>query len=293
MGRPKDWSQVVRMLCVSAVAVVALPGCASMESTPIQQYVWEMGHNCEHVNSSWQIDRVDAKGRYWISGGNATSSRDFEQCMREQYQKHPYKQWLAASATPPRKEPDRNAPPRRDASRADVPVWKPGDEWQYRWQSPRGNGTFVWAVNREEIVDGVMYYVVAAGTTREIYYRKTDFAYSMEKVNGEIEVRHTPPSVRFPWPPWPGEKIEARYTRERPVARQSQQLTTLCESGPAEMVGVPAGSFEAVKITCRDGGTGAVTTETWVAVAVKNFVRQRTYFSYGVRERELIAFQLH
>ena len=59
------------------------------------------------------------------------------------------------------------------------------------------------------------------------------------------------------------------------------------------MVDVPAGSFETVKVTWRDGGTSAVTTETWAAVAVKNFVRQRTYFSYGVRERELVAFQLH
>ena len=80
----------------------------------------------------------------------------------------------------------------------------------------------MWTVDREEIVDGATYYVVAAGTTREIYYRKTDFASSMEKVNGQIEVRHTPPSLRLPWPPWPGEKIEERYTRERPGARQSE-----------------------------------------------------------------------
>ena len=34
------------------------------------------------------------------------------------------------------------------------PVWKPGYEWGFRWESPQGKGTFVWTVNREEIVDG-------------------------------------------------------------------------------------------------------------------------------------------
>jgi hypothetical protein len=174
-----------------------------------------------------------------------------------------------------------------------VPVWKPGDEWQYRWQSPRGSGTFVWAVSREERMEGVTYYVVAAGTTREIYYRKTDFAYAMDKVNGQIELRHTPPSAYLPWPAWPAEKIQATYTRERPLERQTEQVTSTCESGPTEAVSVPAGTFQAVKIACRNSLTGSVTVEMWASLAVKNFVRQRTYFSYGTRERELVAFKLH
>jgi hypothetical protein len=52
------------------------------------------------------------------------------------------------------------------------PVWKPGDEWVFRWESPRGKGTFAWTVNREEIIDGVEYYVVASGRQREMYWRK-------------------------------------------------------------------------------------------------------------------------
>src|SRR5262249_7608705 len=29
-----------------------------------------------------------------------------------------------------------------------APVWMIGDRWAFRWESPRGSGTFVWAVNR-------------------------------------------------------------------------------------------------------------------------------------------------
>ena len=46
---------------------------------------------------------------------------------------------------------------------AEAPVWRPGYEWEYRWESPRGKGTFVWSVNRTEIVDGTEFYVVKAG----------------------------------------------------------------------------------------------------------------------------------
>jgi hypothetical protein len=81
---------------VVSVAAAAVAGCASMENTPIQDYVWAMGHNCEHTNSSWKLDRVDAQGRYYISGVNATSSQDFQACMQQQFRLHPYKEeeWL-------------------------------------------------------------------------------------------------------------------------------------------------------------------------------------------------------
>jgi len=36
-----------------------------------------------------------------------------------------------------------------------VPTWKPGYEWEYRWESPSGKGTYVWSVDREGKIDGV------------------------------------------------------------------------------------------------------------------------------------------
>ncbi len=295
-------SETDRRFC-RIVVVVALgllvSSCTSVQSTPIQEYVWQMGHNCEHVNSDWQLVRVEADGRYFIRGSNATSSGNFQQCMQEQYQRYPYKKWLADNSTqiaPAQGATSPSTAPVNVASATGtsrgLPTWKAGDEWEYRWQSPRGKGTFVWAVKGEQDVDGVTYYVVAAGTAREIYYRKSDFAYFMDKLNGQVELRHTPATAYLPWPPWPGTKVEATYTRERPIERQTEQVTTVCESGPAESVTVPAGTFEAVKVTCHDGRSGAMTMEMWVSEAVKNFVRQRVYFSYGVRERELTRFKL-
>jgi hypothetical protein len=287
------------------LSILTVGGCASLQSTPIQEYVWEMGHNCEHTNSSWQLDRVDAQGTYWIRGGNATSSANFQQCMQEQYRLHPYQQWLAANRKTPapstetkqpepaRRELAAKAPAPLAVSTATLPVWNPGDEWQYRWESPQGKGTFVWAVaTREEMIDGVPFYVVKSGTTREIYYRKTDFAYYMETVNGQVETRHTPPRAFFTWPLVPGAKVNATYTRERPLDRQTDEMALTCETAGVEPVTVPAGTFDAVKLTCRNSRTNAVVSEMWLSPAVKHMVRERTQLPNGVRERELIGFKI-
>jgi hypothetical protein len=199
-----------------------------------------------------------------------------------------------ALAPPPRpSSPSASTPQAAGPSASgDVPTWKPGDEWSYRWESPRGKGTFVWAVDREEVLDGTTFYVVKSGTTREIYYRKSDFAYYMDKVDGKVETRHTPPTAYGPWPPVGGAKVELSYTRERPLERQNEEVVLTCESSASESVTVPAGTFDAVKVTCRNSRTNAVTLERWLCPAVKQMVRERTYFSYGARERELIGLKL-
>jgi hypothetical protein len=175
---------------------------------------------------------------------------------------------------------------------ASLPTWKIGDEWAYRWESPQGMGTFVWSLDREEQLDGVAYYVVKSGTAREIYYRKSDFAVYMDKLNGEIETRFAPPAAFVQWPPTPGAKWELRYTRERPLERQTEAVLLTCESGAVESLTVPAGTFETMKITCRNARTGVVTYDVWPSLSVKHIVRERTLFSYGIRERELIGFKL-
>ena len=47
--------------------------------------------------------------------------------------------------------------------------------WQYAYTSPSDSGTYVWSVNRIEVLDGVQHYVVKTGT-REIFYRVSDIA---------------------------------------------------------------------------------------------------------------------
>src|SRR5262245_20724926 len=59
-------------------------------------------------------------------------------------------------------------------------IWNIGDEWSYRWESPRGSGTFVRRAVAEEMVDGIDCYVIASGRF-SLYFRKSDRAYVMEK----------------------------------------------------------------------------------------------------------------
>jgi len=175
------------------------------------------------------------------------------------------------SAQPPRggtsAAPPATAAPNTEAAL----IWTPGDEWSYRWSSPQGSGTFVWVVDREEVVDSVPFYVIKSGTARETYYRKDDRAFFMDKINGQVELRNTPP-VTY-WSASPGAK-EVRYTRERPIDRQTEEMALTCETGALEPLTVPAGTFDAVKVTCRNSRMNAISFELWLSRAVRHMVKE-------------------
>ncbi len=267
-----------------ATFVLLVAGCSALQNTLAQDFAWERWNKCNHFSGLY-LDRIDATGQIWIKYGDGFADLApwracLQQAAAEQAQRRPastaQQRPVAVSASP-------------DA--ATLPTWKPGDEWAYRWESPQGKGTFVWSVEREDVLDGATFYVIRSGT-REIYYRKSDFAYYMDKVNGQVETRHLPPSAFFTWPLVPGAKVEVRYTRERPLERQTVEMVLTCETGASESVTVPAGTFDAVKLTCRNSRTNALSFEAWLSPAVKHIVREKTYFSYGVRERELIGLKL-
>ncbi len=200
-----------------------------------------------------------------------------------------------APAPPSIRPADPPRTPGREQAAAPVssfnpPVWKVGDEWAFRWQSPRGQGTFVWAVVREEVVDGIDSWVVKGGQY-ELYYRKVDLAFHLEKFEGVVTTRHVPPAMT-PWPLVPGSKWERRYTRERPADRQTEAMWLACEVGPEEQVTVLAGTFRAVRIACRNQPAGSMNHEVWFSPELKHMVRDRTHFPYGVRERELTTFRI-
>ena len=173
-----------------------------------------------------------------------------------------------------------------------MPTWRPGYEWEYRWESPRGKGTFVWSVSRIDAVDGTEYYVVTASESREIYWRRQDRAYYMDKVPGGIEMRVVPP-LTVPWPLVAGKSWEWRYTRERPIERStSEEIRACVVAERPEQITVPAGTFAALKVVCTDPRNGEVTEEVWYSPDVKQRVKERTRFNYGVRVRELLRYQL-
>jgi hypothetical protein len=184
---------------------------------------------------------------------------------------------------------DMRAPTAGPALARAADTWAPGSSWSYRYESPRGSGTFDWVVDREEVVDGVKFYVVAAGS-REIYFRQADFALYMEKVNGTVEVKMNPPIRLVSGAS--GDKWELRYVREAPQQEAQSVLRKCAASGP-EKITVPAGTFDTTKTTCVDVRTGETVYEAWYAAAAKQMARERSRFSDGWRERELIGMRLY
>src|SRR5215470_13717452 len=80
-----------------------------------------------------------------------------------------------------------------------APLWQVGDEWQYAYKSPSDSGTYVWSVDRIESINGVPHYVIKTGQ-REIFYRVSGLATSLERVGGVVVQRQTPSRLSFTWP---------------------------------------------------------------------------------------------
>lgn len=302
------------------IALLALSaGCASMRNTPQQDYVFEMGRTCQNTGiTEVSVDRVEPDGkRYWMRAGVGMWEHEvpkFRECMQEQFKLHPYSEWLRkqsassqpATVTPPSTgslTPSSGAtttpqPAAKTSATAAVPsassmqppTWAIGDEWSYRWQSPRGNGTFVWAVDRMETVEGIDSAVVRSGN-REIFFRRGDGAIHLEKVEGAVELRYRPAFNMISWPLEAGKRWTAAYTREQPIARQTEDMLVDCRVDSEETVTVPAGTFRTFHVICLNQRSGSLNFEFWYAPEVGNVVKERTRFSYGIRERELLGFK--
>jgi predicted aspartyl protease len=171
-----------------------------------------------------------------------------------------------------------------------APVWTVGDEWTYRWESPRGSGTFVWRVEGQQTVDDVAYYVVASGS-RRTYYRTADLALAFDKLDGKVETKLQPPVTYFRWPLSAGLTWQEAYVSERPLDRQTSNVAQRSMVEGEEVVTVPAGNFRALRIVRRYLASNTVSFEGWYSPDVKFWVRQRNHFSYGVRVRELTAYR--
>jgi hypothetical protein len=172
-----------------------------------------------------------------------------------------------------------------------APVWGVGDEWQYAYKSPSGSGTFVWSVNRIESVDDTPHYVIKLGA-REIFYRVSDLASTLERVDGVVVIRNKPAQLLYVWPLVVGKTWEQGYVREQPVDRQTENRDRRYTVDGEETITVPAGTFRALKVVWRNKSTNALVYEMWFAPDVKQWIKDRDILSNGIRERELLAFKL-
>lgn len=277
-----------RSTCVSAVAGSILlsmvaAGCAT-PNTLAQDLAWERWRKCEGVGTTG-LQEIRPDGQIWFWYKSPSEYTLVKECLAKAAAEQAERGRAVAQPVA------RDLPP---AVTGPVmpPVWERGYEWAFRWESPRGKGTFVWSVDREETAEGVSYYVVKSGRTREIYWRKSDLAYYMDRVDGVVETRHVPPEMRYAWPLTRGKTWETRYTVEKSRDRQTTEMSKACQVEGEESITVPAGTFRTLKIVCRNQRTGSIREETWYSPDVLQWIRERGHFSYGIRERELVAFKL-
>src|SRR5438876_9959722 len=96
---PRRWHHL-RILCTrSMLTVLFLASCATTQTTPREDYTYEMGRNCETPTT--KLERVAPDGRYWIqargdAGVGSTEYPRFFACMKAQFQAHPFRDWLKA-----------------------------------------------------------------------------------------------------------------------------------------------------------------------------------------------------
>jgi hypothetical protein len=137
-----------------------------------------------------------------------------------------------------------------------APTWNVG-EWALRYESPVANGTYVWSVSREEALDGVPHYVLKTGT-REIFFRKTDLAFTDERVDGKAVILSRPSRLRYVWPLVVGKTWDQAYRDERPVDRQTTDREDAVTIEGEEKISVPAGTFTTFKLVHRNKRTGSI-----------------------------------
>jgi hypothetical protein len=290
-------SYVSRRLVLGLQLLLAITGCASFSNTPQQEYTLDSYNHCRNAGGTNQpvmLDRIEPDGRYWYRYYSAYDQRAFTDCMTAYRREHPYLDWVKAR---PNAKPGALAAAPASGVGAEIqitgnlPVWKVGDEWQFAYKSPSDSGTYVWSVNRIETLDGDQHYVIKTGT-REIFYRTTDFAGSIERVDGVVVLRNSPLRTNFVWPIALGKTWEQSYRVERPVDRSTSNQVSVWQVESEETVSVPAGTFRSFKIVLRNKNTGTLIYEMWYAPEAKQWVKIREVLPAGIRERELVDFKL-
>ncbi len=173
------------------------------------------------------------------------------------------------------------------------PVWKVGNEWAYRFETPSGTGTFVWRLDRIEALSNEPHYVITADT-REIFYRVADLGFTKEILDGKT-VRQISPSTWRPvaFPLSVGLSWDMKYLETRPTEQQSENIERRCVAEANEALTVPAGTFATIRIVCKNMRNNSWVTTVWYSPAVNHMVKNEYPVGTGGRgSRELLMFKL-
>ncbi|HKQ65929.1 MAG TPA: hypothetical protein VJZ73_13025 [Methylomirabilota bacterium] len=267
-----------------SVVFLIFAGCAATQNTLAQDLARERWRKCDHFRGIVLKD-IKPDGQIWVwqaDGGEVTAWRACDSAVRAEQGKG------AKDSLPPSPMTLASAIPNGTAN---VPTWKRGYEWAYRAETATGTNIFVWSMDREEALDGVPHYVIKVGP-REIFYRKSDGAFSRETLDGATVRRITPARLMYVWPLRVGESWEQTMREERPNDRLDEERVDVETVEAQETVTVPAGTFETFKIVCRNKQTGAIRYEMWYAPEVGQWIKIFENLESGRRARELIGFKL-
>lgn len=288
-ARPKVITRTLPLLTLFFVA-----SCAQ-KMTLAQEITWDAFKACEAEGPATNLERVLPDGRWYILGRENLTKR-VNDCMMRYWSEGPASRLRPpprAQSAPPSTASATSTTLEKTAASLDgvmMPLWKKGDERAYRWESPSSKGTQVEVIAREELVGGVKHFVMTAGN-REAYYRESDLALTLQKLDGEVERKISPGWVRYKWPLRVGMTWEQTVVNDRPKLRATQETTYACSVGGPEKVIVPAGEFDTLKVECRNAKTGSLLIESWYSPDVMWYVRNRVRATGGFTEWQLIGYQ--
>lgn len=148
----------------------------------------------------------------------------------------------ATPATPTASPPLAPAP--GPAAISSPPEWRPGDRWVYTWTSGSETGTKTVEVVEIREINKVTFYLVRVGDLEHFYTRELQWAGTMREQ--KVESRMSPPVPWFVWPLEGGRRWTHHATYED--ASGKTEITDRFSAVATEMVEVPAGRFNAVKV---------------------------------------------
>jgi hypothetical protein len=170
-----------------------------------------------------------------------------------------------------------------------APQLSRGDRWVYRYERADDSGTMTEEIRGRETVEGIDCYVLGIGQNRQELLRTSDMALVEQREGGATNVRFRPPLEAFRWPLHTGLEWQQRTTLELVRDEATRNLLHECRVDAEEDVTVPAGTFRALRVKCRNQ---AAAMETWFAPAVRNVVRTRRPRRGAIEVRELIEYRL-
>lgn len=272
------------------VLMAMLAACASMGNTLAQDLAWERWEKCKV--GGIVLSRITPDGRIWVTytADHGGALREWQECHRKVAAEQGQQRASAPAVTTAVVKVGGQGVVATDAT--NVPIWRIGNEWAYRWEQPSGTGTFVWSVDRVETLEGHPHYVIKTGT-REIFYRVSDLAFTQETVDRALVRQVTPSDWRWvAFPLTSGKSWEMKYNETRPADRQTEDIQRTCTAEAEETVTVPAGTFPTIRVACKNLRNGAWLVTVWYSPQVAHIVREESSVTGGKRLRELISYRL-